>query len=594
MQRLALELQEWTFQIDQNDRGEQLEWFRPGYDRSGWMAVEVPKPWDFYQEAFWGYEGMGWYAASFKLDQSARDTWERIIFNSVSGHARVWLNGTYLGEHFGTYLPFEFNVTPFLAAEGNNELIIKVDNCHREDWLPGGRVVEWIQYGGILQPVVVETTSRAYIAAVHIRTAVSEAGPATVRAEVEIINAADQALEGEIGLQCSTDEGVIEKLLRISCPSGAGSANQATSFSFEFEIAKPLLWDLDTPHLYNLQVTLIERGDIRDHADERFGIRTISRDGSTILLNGTPLIIKGVNRYDEYAGYGPSVPHHLIREDLIKIKQMGANLVRVHYPQHPIHLDIMDEIGLLYMSEIPLNWWLSEWDDRPYIPEVIDKAEVALEEMIGRDGNHPCIIAWSMCNESGTNKEVGIAAMRRLIRRTRELDSTRLVTFATTGSGGHLAFEEADLVCVNLYYGVFFHRKIAYEIEEFDEIVRIPTEEHLRATAAEYPDKAVVMSEFGTPAILGLKGKDRFSETYQAAYLASVWQAIVNTGIQGGVIWSWADYYHRRDFYDSEGGLKWSAPYGPFGVVTIDRKEKEGYHTISRLFRNGQERKGRN
>ncbi|MBW7460327.1 hypothetical protein K0U00_40320, partial [Paenibacillus sepulcri] len=62
------------------------------------------------------------------------------------------------------------------------------------------------------------------------------------------------------------------------------------------------------------------------------------------------------------------------------------------------------------------------------------------------------------------------------------------------------------------------------------------------------------------------------------------WRAIGNAGIQGGIVWSWADYYHRRDFYDSDGGLKWSAPYGPFGVVTIDRKEKEGYRTLSRLF----------
>ncbi|MBW7462156.1 hypothetical protein K0U00_49715, partial [Paenibacillus sepulcri] len=120
------------------------------------------------------------------------------------------------------------------------------------------------------------------------------------------------------------------------------------------------------------------------------------------------------------------------------------------------------------------------------------------------------------CNESGTNREVGIAAMRRLIRRTRELDATRLVTFATTGSGGHHAFEEADLVCVNLYYGVFFHRRLAFDISEFDEVVRIPTEEHLRETASQYPDKPVLMSEFGTHGILGLRGNERFSETYQA------------------------------------------------------------------------------
>jgi beta-galactosidase/beta-glucuronidase len=589
MNRATKQLREWKFQIDQNDRGELQEWFKTGYDRSGWMAVEAPKPWDFYHEAFWGYEGIGWYSTEFNEESTDQLTWQRILFSSVSGHSRLWLNGTYLGEHFGPYLPFEFNATPFLTTEGTNELVIKVDNCHREEWLPGGRVVEWIQYGGILQPIIVETTYTTYISDVQIRTIVSDCGSAKVHGHVEIINEGDKPFEGNIVLRCPTKEVTMEKLLVVSCLSASQSLNEMIIVPFEFEVDDPCLWELDSPHLYELQLELQQGGVVRDYKKERFGIRTISKEGSTLLLNGKPLIIKGVNRYDEYAGYGPTVPHELIREDLIKIKQMGANLIRVHYPQHPIHLDIMDEIGLLYMSEIPLNWWMSEWDDRPYIPEVIDKAEVALEEMIRRDGNHPCIIAWSMCNESGTNKEVGIAAMRRLIRRTRELDCTRLVTFATTGSGGHLAFEEADIVSVNLYYGVFFHRRLAYEIAEFDEVVRIPTEQHLRATATAYPDKAIVMSEFGTPGILGLKGKDRFSETYQAAYIESVWQAIMDAEIQGGIVWSWADYYHRRDFYDSEGGLKWSAPYGPFGIVTIDRKEKEAYSATTRLFKGTQE-----
>lgn len=590
MNRTNEQLRQWKFQVDQNDRGESLEWFKTGHDRSGWMVVEAPKPWDFYHEAFWGYEGIGWYAAEFSAESTNVLTLQRILFSSVSGHARIWLNGTYLGEHFGPYLPFEFNATPFLVSESANELVIKVDNCHREEWLPGGRVVEWIQYGGILQPITLETTYTTYISHVQIQTLVSESGSARVYGQVEMINAGVPAFEGDVVLRCSSkEETIIEKLLKVSCTSTADCTNETTIVSFEFEIDVPSLWEPDSPHLYELRLELRQGGVVRDQKNERFGIRTVSREGNTILLNGKPLVIKGVNRYDEYAGYGPTVPHDLIREDLVKIKQMGANLVRVHYPQHPIHLEIMDEIGLLYLSEIPLNWWLSEWDDRPYIPEVIDKAEVALEEMIRRDGNHPCIIAWSMCNESGTNKEVGIAAMQRLIRRSRELDSTRLVTFATTGSGGHHAFEEADIVCVNLYYGVFFHRKLAYEIAEFDEVVRIPTEQHLRETAAAYPDKAIVMSEFGTPGILGLKGKDRFSETYQAAYLGSVWQAIINAEIQGGIVWSWADYYHRRDFYDSEGGLKWSAPYGPFGIVTIDRKEKEAYSAVTRLFKSEQD-----
>ncbi|RXZ80850.1 hypothetical protein EBB07_16695 [Paenibacillaceae bacterium] len=581
MTRHRQRLDKWQFQVDQNNIGEERGWFRPAHDTSGWMAVEAPKPWDFYHEAFWGYEGVGWYTAEIQAAGPVEPgLLQRIIFNSVSGHARIWLNGTYLGEHFSPYMPFNFLITPYLKGEGSNVIAMRVDNRHREEWLPGGATVEWIQYGGILQPVEIETSAAVSIHSVKVDPTLRDNQSAIVHCRVEISNASAQdSFTGEVTIELPGDGGGIAASAALTC-----GCQETVEVALVFDLPDPQLWDVDHPRLYRMQVNVQTKQTIIDQMEQRFGIRTIETVGTQIMLNGKPLLIKGVNRYDEYAGFGPSVPPAMIREDLLKIKSMGANLVRFHYPQSEVHLDIMDELGLLHFAEVPLNWWLSEWGgDRPYIPEVIDKAEVVLEEMIKRDYNHPCVIVWSMCNESGTNTEHGIAAMRRLIQRTRELDKSRLTTFVTTGSDGHAAFDEADLVCVNLYYGVFFHRKLAYEIAELDEVVRIPTEEHLRKTAADYPNKPVIMAEFGTHGIFGLSGKDRFSETYQAAYLESVWQAIVGARIQGGVLWCWADYYHRRDFFNTE-GLMWQAPYGPFGIVTIDRKEKEGFHTLSRLF----------
>lgn len=579
MKRKQTELRNWRFQVDQNSLGEDKGWYLPAHDKSGWMEVDAPKAWDLYEPAFWGYEGIGWYAAELEAGWIDADALQTVVFNSVSGHARVWVNGAYLGEHYGSYLPFAFAVTPHLRGDGLNEIVLRVDNRHREEWLPGGPVVEWVQYGSILQKVTLDTTARQHISSVRMLTKAAGTGSATVACEMEIVNASAEEWEGAVTVELPVRGGKIVRERSVR-----RGPNEAAAITIELEIADPQLWELDRPFLYTLSARLADRRSAPlDEVSQRFGIRTIETDGHLVKLNGRPITIKGFNRYDEFAGYGPVVPEAVIREELIRIKETGANMIRVHYPQAPVHLDIMDEIGLLLMEEVPLNWWLPEGRDRPFIPEVVDKAEQALEDMVRRDWNHPCVVAWSMCNESGTNSADGISSMRRLMRKARALDPSRLVTFVTTGSPGHEAFDEADLVCINLYYGLF-HGKLALDISDLDELVYAPTRKHIEEMIAEYAGKPVIMTEFGTHGVLGLKGNERFTETYQAAYLEKVWNAIADSGAQGGVVWCWADYYHRRDFIGTSETM-WGSPYGPYGVVTIDRREKESLRTITRLFK---------
>ncbi|WP_158560328.1 glycoside hydrolase family 2 protein [Paenibacillus contaminans] len=573
MQRHTVEIRDWRYQIDHDDLGESRGWFQPGFEKSGWMAVEAPKAWDLYGESFWGYEGIGWFAAEIGPELIQSDILQKIVFNSVSGYSKVWVNGRLLGDNYGAYLPFEFDLTPYIREDGCNEIVLRTDNRHREEWLPGGPVVEWVQYGGILQKVTLESRGKRHLASLRVHTAMASGDKALLVCQMEIANRTAEPFHGTIMLELPAENRTIASEHAVSCPP-----DESAFFRFEIEVEGAKLWSLESPSLYTLRAKLSDGLTILDELGQRFGIRTIETSGKRILLNGKPIMLKGFNRYDEYAGYGPTVPESVIREDLLNIKRTGANLIRVHYPQSPAHLDIMDEIGLLYMGEVPLNWWLTEGAGRTFIPEVVDKAEKVLEGMIRRDWNHPCIICWSMSNESGTNSEDGIVSVRRLLRRARELDPKRLLTFVTIGSPGHAAFEEADLVCINLYYGLF-HQQAAVDISELDELVRAKTEKHLIATSEEYAGKPVVLTEFGAPGIYGMEGNSRFTETYQVAYLEHIWKAVVNSGVQGAVVWSWADYYHRWDFIGA-----WKAPYGPYGVVTIDRKEKKALQAITRFF----------
>jgi beta-galactosidase/beta-glucuronidase len=191
-----------------------------------------------------------------------------------------------------------------------------------------------------------------------------------------------------------------------------------------------------------------------------------------------------VNRYDEFPGRGPVVDAATIRADLEAVKATGANLVRTHYPQAPVNLDIADELGLLFMEEVPLNWWRAAW--HPKVPpefendRIIDLAEQALVEMVRRDGNHPSLVVWSVANECETADPLGGRAMERLLRRAKPVDPTRLATYvANRASDQQRAFALADFVAVNLYFGMW-HGEVARDLSEIEPRVSAPTRQSSR------------------------------------------------------------------------------------------------------------------
>ena len=108
----------------------------------------------------WGYEGVGWYASTIDGTAARPAKIQRLKFGRVNYHAKVWLNGELLGENANGYLPFEFDVTGKLRSDSANLLVLRVDNRPRLSWLPGAKQIEWIQYGGMLEPVTLETSPR--------------------------------------------------------------------------------------------------------------------------------------------------------------------------------------------------------------------------------------------------------------------------------------------------------------------------------------------------------------------------------------------------------------------------------------------------
>ncbi len=509
----------WRFQLDVRDIGEKERWFDK--DLSDWGSVKVPGAWDCYEDALWQYQGIGWYTTTITPDDFIAGRKTEIIFGRVMQYSKIWLNGEFIGENIGGYLPFSFDITSYLKPGQENKLVLRVDNRARIEWLPASEQIEWIQYGGILEPVKLVSKSQTYIDDLIVRTIPANGG-ANIDCIIDIANETARETKMDLNISISRGSEITSKSVKIKC-----KPNENTKVNVDFILEHAELWSPETPVLYTANASLTRNGGEIDYLTDRFGIRQVSVEGTSILLNGKPIIIKGSHRYDAYDRYGPNPPEKLLREELALMKSVGINTIRVHYPQSPDLISLFDEYGLMMMEEIPLNWWGNKHKGLKSIGgeaeqslDILDQAKSTLINMIARDKNHPCIIIWSMANECATTNEIGITVMRELLKLTKSLDPTRLATFVAGGSPiKHLGFDEADIVCFNSYFS-------CNHINQLDSVVYKRLVKDLALYRSSFGNKPIIMTEFGRQGVKGIHGDVFYSEEFQAAYIESMWKAL--------------------------------------------------------------------
>jgi beta-galactosidase len=325
----------------------------------------------------WGYEGIGWYTTRIEGAMARKDRVLRLKFGRVNHYSKVWLNGELLGENVNGFLPFEFEVTGRLKPREVNLVVLRVDNRPRLTWLPGAKQIEWIQYGGILEPVTLETSAKIYISDLTVH-AVPDGSGASIDCAVEITSRETAERDAVLLLRVAGEPQAVKSVTVKVSPGGKSVAN----VSFSLKQANP--WSPDTPFLYTVTATA-EGGKPGDTLTSRFGVRKVEVHGREILLNGQRFRAKGVNRYDEYGKYGPKPPRNLLIEDLRRMKDAGVNFVRVHYPQSPEILSLYDEMGFVMSEEVTLNWWgngFSGKGEEVQSENILEQAMPALERMI--------------------------------------------------------------------------------------------------------------------------------------------------------------------------------------------------------------------
>ena len=386
------------------------------------------------------FNPVGFYRTSFDVEGYSADTGRRYIlrFGGVESAYYVYVNGKEVGYATSSFDASDFDITPYLNADGKNNLLAV--RVYR--WCDGSYFEnqDFMRLAGIFRDVYVYSTPNVRIADYTVVTDLDETYTnATLKIDVKLQNDASgtQAPNGytvDLKLYDADGSAVYEDSEVVSETEPAGE--NCVTVHLEKMILAPHLWSDEDPYLYTAVLSSRdEAGNMTGFVSVRVGFReiTFTPTASTtpnetynrILLNGKPLLLKGVNRHENNPETGRYITPELYERDIVLMKQMNINAVRTsHYPNDAYFYDMCDRYGLLVMAEcnIESHYAVDDGQSGTYFRDLLN--DRILSGTIAHK-NHPSIIMWSLGNETGAGASVYTEAIAAL----KERDQTRPVHF---------------------------------------------------------------------------------------------------------------------------------------------------------------------
>ena len=496
---------------------------RPEFDDSGWAELAVPSCWQLAGYGAPAYTNVtypfpvdpprvpdanptGEYRRGFEVPDGFSGQRAVLRFEGVDSCFAVWLNGVRLGDGQGSRLPTEFDVSGTLRP-GRNVLAVRV-----HQWSAGSYLEDqdmwWLS--GIFRPVRIVTRGLEDFF-VH-----ADFDPASGR--------------GTLSVQTT----VPGSPARLSVPE-LGLADADPAGPHVIEQVEP--WSDERPRLYAGEIVADgERIAIR------IGFRRVAVTGGVLTVNGAPVMLRGVNRHEWDPRTGRTLSPETMLADVLAMKRHNVNAVRTsHYPPDPRFLDLCDAYGLWVIDECDLEthgFALEAWrgnpsDDPAWREAYLDRAARTVE----RDKNHPCVIAWSLGNESGTG--ANLAAMATWIRGR---DGSRLIHY----EGDHENCSYAD-VYSRMYAGLPEVAAIGHRQEPRTADPR--HDAHRRGLP-------FLLCEYAHAMGNGPGGLRDYRELFEA-----------HPRLAGGFVWEWIDHGIARTAAD---GTPYYAYGGDFGEEVHD------------------------
>ncbi|HSK10104.1 MAG TPA: glycoside hydrolase family 2 TIM barrel-domain containing protein [Vicinamibacterales bacterium] len=365
-----------------------------------WTTIPVPSCWE--QQGFGTYNygneinadaapvgnEQGLYRRPFTVPAGWRGRRVRIVFDGAMTDTTVWVNGQQAGPtHQGGFYRFHYDITPLVRYGEPNLLEVTVAKVSGNRSVNDAeRAADYWVFGGLYRPVWLEARPETSIE----RAAIDARGDGRVSIDVFLAG-------GAAGAQVVAR--IVDAAGRpVGEPLRSAGAPENGKVVIRGRVESPRAWTAETPNLYGAHLTLTAAGGDPLHSTSvRFGFRTIEvREGDGVYLNGTRIVLKGVNRHAFWPETGRTVSREQSYADVRLIKEANLNAVRMsHYPPDEHFLDACDELGLYVLDE------LAGWQ-KAYGTAVGARL---IGQMVRRDVNHPSILFWDNGNERGWNEK---------------------------------------------------------------------------------------------------------------------------------------------------------------------------------------------
>ncbi len=414
----------------------------PRFKDSAWRKLDIPHDWAVelpfvnspnFDVMAHGYKPVGglfpettigWYRKQFTVAKKDSSQRFQLQFDGVFRDAQFWLNGFYLGNNKSGYVGVAYDVTDYVLYGKPNTLVVRVDASQYEGWFYEGAGIYRHVWLNQYHPVqIVHDGIFAY--------STVKGNSAAVTIETELQNQLLSPAKATV-VSFMTDRAGRRLAASPERPVTL-AINGKSTVKHTVKVTNPKLWSLEDPYLYRV-VSIVKQGrKVLDSVSQRFGIRTIEIKPNGVFLNGRHVKIKGTNNHQDHAGVGAALPDYLQFYRIRLLKQWGSNAYRTsHNAPTPELLDACDSLGMLVMDEQRL---LNS------SPEYLDQ----FERLLKRDRNRASVFMWSIGNEEGwiQGNETGRAIARTLLAKQRELDPTRVSTYAADMANVYRGVNEA-------------------------------------------------------------------------------------------------------------------------------------------------------
>ncbi|GAA4306950.1 glycoside hydrolase family 2 TIM barrel-domain containing protein [Aestuariibaculum suncheonense] len=560
----------WKFNIVKKPSERLLDFYRTDLDDSKWRSIKVPSNWEIegYDTPIYtnvtypfpknppfideNYNPVGSYRTTFKVSKDWADKEVILHFGSISGYARIFLNGEEVGMTKASKTAAEFVITKYLN-EGNNVLAIQVFRWHDGSYLEDQ---DFWRLSGIERDVYLQampkTTIWDYFAQANLDDTYTNG---LFNADIDLRQFGKKASKHQVAsivLQDANGNTVYSESKNIDAST--------TQVNFSTTIKNVEKWSAESPYLYRYIIKLSDKKNTQV-ISKKIGFRKVEIKDAQLMVNGQSLMVNGVNLHEHDGIKGHTPDRETMLLDMKVMKQNNINSIRMsHYPHDPYLYELADEYGFYIVDEANIEThamgaekqgWFDKEKHPAYLPEWAPAHLDRMKRMLEQDKNATSIILWSMGNECG-NGPVFYEGYKWL----KERDKTRFVQFEQADENAN-----TDIVCP-MYPGIDYMKDYANSDKQ----------------------RPFIMCEYSHA--MG-NSNGNFQE----------YRDIMNTSkkMQGGFIWDWVDQGLKTETEDGRmfwayggdlGGanLQHDQNFCANGLVSADRTPHPALEEVKKVF----------